>query len=161
MQDNTWEQFYKLYLPMEQILFRIVYQIVKEKHSAQEVIQNVAAIGILKFGQLQRKENFHIWITGIAIEEAHSRQNTQKAGETANRVANRLEHNESSDGTTILLKRAVQQLASIDQQIIYLRFHLDMEYAQIAELTNLTPDAVKKRLKLASVRLRGRLEEKI
>lgn len=72
MDDNESERFYKLYESVEDILFRVVLKIVKNAHEAKYELQNVAGIGILKFGQLLKKENFNAWISGIATFEACS-----------------------------------------------------------------------------------------
>lgn len=168
MDDNVSERFYKLYEPVEGILFRVVLKVVKNTDAARDVLQNVAAIGIYKFEQLRKKENFNAWISSIATFEAYSyckKKNIRNTFENTidpkdfvwlPRAAyqNNVERNLERSAAI-----AIQQLELIDQQIIYMHFHLDMNFSEIAELTKLTPAAVKMRLKRAFNRLRKLLEE--
>lgn len=168
MQDNTWEQFYKLYAPAEQTLYQIVYRIVKEKGTALDVMQNVAAIGMERFEQLQKKESFNAWISCIATSEAYfycRRRNRRDPFLSAIEPKGVLwlsqENCQSGINSSVVpnernasIREAIQQLELLDQQILYMRLHLDMKFSEIAKLTQLTPAAVKVRLNRVFHRLR-------
>jgi len=56
------------------------------------------------------------------------------------------------------LWQAVRRLSSADQQMIYLRYFLELSVSEVAETLNIAPGTVKSRLHRALSRLRGVVE---
>lgn len=130
MEDDTSELFYERYKPVENILFSVVWKIIKDKDAAKDIMQDVAIIGILKFERLRKKESFNAWISSIATFEAYSycRKRSRRSrfeniidpkdlvwllqtGSQSN-----VESNVAVNETNASIRDAIQQLALIDQQ---------------------------------------------
>jgi RNA polymerase sigma-70 factor (ECF subfamily) len=59
---------------------------------------------------------------------------------------------------SLMLWQAVRRLNSVDQEIIYLRYFLELSVAETAETINIAPGTVKSRLSRALERLRRVVE---
>lgn len=100
------------------------------------------------------------WMYGIARNRALNALRKQRRGETAWR---RLSNQEAESGTEeseglAMRDLLVRTLSPEDRSLFVLRYVHGFDGGELAQLTGLNPEAVRKRLQRASERLRGAYE---
>ena len=136
-------------------LKRFVDLLLRDTDSADDVMQETYLRASSGFSSLQKPEAFTSWLFRIARNLAYAELNRVKKGVSIDLVD---EPELSVDDTEspqqllgrrevgILLSRAVAELPPQYQEVIALREYEGLSYAEIADVTGSTIDAVKSRL---------------
>lgn len=145
-------------------VFRLAYLLLGDPDEAEDITQEtfVRAYGALKRFDAERP--LQPWLLRIASNLAHNRhrsigrylsaltrfarQDTDKIKQTSRRP----------DEDSQALWQAVQQLAKPFQEVIYLRYFLDMSEEEMVEALDVPAGTVKSRLHRALMKLRGIVE---
>lgn len=152
--DNAaWEQ---LMYQFQQPVFRLVYLILGDGAEAEDVAQEAFIRAYLSLGQFDVKRPFRPWLLQIAVNLARNRQRSLGRYLDALRrwwqAEPRQQPTESSEAQ--MLWQAVQKLRPPAQEIIYLRYFLELSEAETAEALHIAAGTVKSRTHRALQELR-------
>jgi RNA polymerase sigma-70 factor (ECF subfamily) len=148
----------------EQAVFAAVLLLIKDRHAAEDVTQDVFTQGYLKLRSLRDHSRFPYWLMKIARREA-GRVLKQKHRVRALPINCPVESKRVSGDGRLLdedkehLLRCVQKLPVHERLTISLRYFGGHSVQQIAEMTGRPVGTVTKRLSRAIERLRESLEK--
>jgi RNA polymerase sigma factor (sigma-70 family) len=149
----------------QEAAFRLAYLILGDADEAQDVAQEAFIRAYRKLHQFDSERAFRPWILQITSNLARNRlralgryihilkrfvTTTITQSSQANVETETFKNYESQD-----LWRAVQRLRLEHQEVIYLRFFLELSIAETAETLNIAEGTVKSRLNRALQQLRG------
>jgi RNA polymerase sigma-70 factor (ECF subfamily) len=155
----AWEALVRLY---QQPAFRLAYLLLGDPDEAEDVAQEafVRAFQALKRFDLSRP--MLPWLLRIAANLAHNRRRSigrffgaiQRLVRDEPRLVSGETNGHEQRWQAQALWEAVQRLGHDDQQIIYLRYFLEMPVEETAQAMGVAPGTVKSRLHRAIGRLR-------
>ena len=163
--EIAWEALVRLH---QTPLFRFAYLLLGSADLAEDVTQETFIRAYRSLGRFDTSRPLRPWLFKIAANLAHNQRRSMGRYLAA---LGRLFHAESgSIGVPVEVQgdrhqeaedlwRAVQLLRSADQQIIYLRYFLDLSVEETAEAMGLVQGTVKSRLHRALDRLRKVIEQ--
>jgi RNA polymerase sigma-70 factor (ECF subfamily) len=162
--ENAYQQIVDLY---REAVFRLAYLIIGDAHDAEDIAQETF---IRAYGSLNRFDDarpLRPWLLQIAANLARNKQRSvgrywsaikRFAGVTPeisdNAVERRAIQHEESDA----LWQAVRRLTANEQEIIYLRYFLNLSVEETADALDVRPGTVKSRLHRALKQLRQVIE---
>jgi RNA polymerase sigma-70 factor (ECF subfamily) len=152
----------------QQAVFRLAYLLVGDADDAQDVAQESFIRAYRSFGRFDADRPLRPWLLRIAANLARNRRRSlgryvaavQRAWLAEPRVAERapVESLTAQQMAAQELWKAVRRLGSVDQEVIYLRFFIELPEADIAAALRVAPGTVKSRLHRALHRLRAVVE---
>ncbi len=158
----AWECVVRLH---QEPLFRLAYLVLGDPAEAEDVAQEAFVQAYLKLNQFDDQRPLRPWLLGIVTNLSRNRWrsiNRYKA------MLQRFWQNEPattphSNETAVQIEaqslwQAVRQLRPKAQEIIYLRFFLELSEAETAITLNIAPGTVKSRLHRALKQLRTVIE---
>jgi RNA polymerase sigma factor (sigma-70 family) len=156
--DAAWEL---LVTQNQEAVFRLAYLIVGDADDAQDVAQGVFIRAYKKLDQFDSARPLRPWLLGIAANLARNKQ--RSVGRYLNAMRRYLQdHREQTvtespagRGDAHILWQAVRQLPAAAQEIIYLRYFLEMSEVEAAQTLAVAPGTVKSRTHRALKKLRG------
>ncbi len=145
----------------QEAAFRLAYLIVGDAAEAEEVAQDAFVRAYLSLERFDEARPFRPWLLTIVTNLARNRRRSW--GRYWNMVQRWRQANETSPphiatDESALLWQAVQQLRPKAQEIIYLRYFLELSEAETAETLQIRPGTVKSRLHRALQQLRTVIE---
>jgi RNA polymerase sigma-70 factor (ECF subfamily) len=153
----------------QEAAFRLAYLIVRDPADAEDVAQDAFVRAFLALDKFELGRPFQPWLMSITVNLARNR--LRSLGRYLNNLR-RLTQQEPKPvqmhgyGEDLqarqqadLLWRAVQRLNRKGQEVVYLRYFLDMSEAEMAETLDIAPGTVKSRLHRALKQLRGVIEK--
>ncbi len=155
---GAWEP---VVLTHQEAVFRLAYLILGDPDDAQDVSQETFVRAWRNLGRFDRSRLLRPWLFRIAANLANNRRRSaarylaalvrtiQAGGDTPGIEEQGAQRIESQQ-----LWRAVRRLGSADQQIIYLRYFLDLSVAETAQTLQMAEGTVKSRSHRALDRLR-------
>jgi len=160
----AWEP---LVLAHQESVFRLSYLLLGDPDDAQDIAQETFLRAWKHLRRFDPARPLRPWLLSIASNLASNRRRSagryvsalMRAFRSEPATANSLEeksaqHMEASD-----LWKAVRNLSMPDQQVIYLRYFLELSVAETAQALNAPEGTVKSRLSRALERLRGIIQQ--
>ncbi|HLO14225.1 MAG TPA: sigma-70 family RNA polymerase sigma factor [Anaerolineales bacterium] len=160
----AWEP---LVLAHQEAVFRLSYLLLGDPDDAEDIAQETFLRAWNHLKSFDATRPLRPWLLSIAANLASNRRRSAGRYLTALTRAFRREppssssieektaqHMEAND-----LWKAVQSLSVPDQQIIYLRYFLDLPVSETAQVLNIPEGTVKSRLSRALERLRGIIQQ--
>jgi RNA polymerase sigma-70 factor (ECF subfamily) len=166
-QPEAWEAIVGEY---QQAVFRLAYLFLRDPDDAEDVAQETFVRAYRSLKQFDAARPLRPWLMGITANLAKNRLRSAGRYLAALRrllfVEGEPEHGRQDRPTELAQKnsqsaalwQAVQQSDIKDQQVIYLRYFLELSEAEIAEALELPAGTVKSRLHRAIKRLRSLIE---
>jgi RNA polymerase sigma-70 factor (ECF subfamily) len=159
----AWEP---LVLANQEPVFRLAYLFLKDAGDAEDVAQETFLRAYRQLQRFDRSRPLRPWLLGIASNLARNRMRAAgrylaallRAYRAAPPQPLNIEERSSVHLRAQTLWKAVQQLEISDQQVIYLRFFLDLSVSEAAEAMLVAEGTVKSRLSRALGRLRTIIE---
>lgn len=152
--------------PHQAAVFRLAYLLLGDAGDAEDVAQETFIRAFRFLAQFDAARSWRAWLLGITANLARNRR--RAAGRYAAQLRRYavLSPDRISDperetarlSNAETLWRAVRQLDPADQEIIYVRYFLELSVEETAETLHLAPGTVKSRLHRALKRLRERVE---
>ncbi|MBI5960647.1 MAG: RNA polymerase sigma factor [Chloroflexi bacterium] len=152
----------------QEALFRLAYLMVGDADEAQDIAQEAFIRAYRLWDRFDSTRPLRPWLLRITSNLArnHRRGAGRYWAALVRLVQSEAAGEEPDSAETIngqqmearALWQAVKKLDGKDQQVIYLRFFLDLPVAEVAETLELPPGTVKSRLHRALERLRGVIE---
>jgi RNA polymerase sigma-70 factor (ECF subfamily) len=160
----AWEP---LVLAHQEAVFRLCYLLLGDPDDAEDVAQETFLRAWNYLGRFDPARPLRPWLLSIASNLASNRR--RSAGRYLAALT-RAFRNEPPSSTSTEEKtaghmeaselwKAVQNLSVPDQQVIYLRYFLDLPVAETAEALQVAEGTVKSRLSRALDRLRGIIQQ--
>ena len=161
----AWEP---LVLAHQQAVFRLSYLLLGDPDDAEDVAQETFLRAWNHLKRFDATRPLRPWLLSIASNLASNRR--RSAGRYVSAVvrafrsepapsANHIEKKSTQQMEAGELWKAVQYLSMPDQQIVYLRYFLELSVAETARALNVPEGTVKSRLSRALERLRGIIQQ--
>jgi RNA polymerase sigma-70 factor (ECF subfamily) len=155
----AWEALVRLY---QQPAFRLAYLLLGDPDDAEDVAQETFVRAFQALDRFDLSRPMLPWLLRIAANLAHNRRRSigrffgaiQRLVREEPRLVGGETNGHEQRWQSQALWEAVQRLGRDDQQIIYLRYFLDMPVEETAEAIDVAPGTVKSRLHRALERLR-------
>jgi RNA polymerase sigma-70 factor (ECF subfamily) len=160
--EQAWEA---LVHEHQQAVFRLAYLFTGDPDEAEDVTQETFIRAIHNIQKFDPARSFRPWVLSIAANLARNRLRGFKRYQAALQSlfsrdpdpvqAHASKQTSAEEGQE--LWQTVRKLSQDDQQVIYLRFFLDLSEAETSAVLEVPPGTVKSRLHRALERLRARL----
>jgi RNA polymerase sigma-70 factor (ECF subfamily) len=147
--------------------FRLAYLLLGNADDAEDVAQEAFIRAYRALDRYDLERPFRPWLLGITRNLASNRRRSLRrylaalgrlGRERVVRGELTTSHNPAQVEQARTLWRAVHRLKETDQQVIYLRFFLELPVAEAAQVLDVAPGTVKSRLHRALKRLQGVVE---
>lgn len=153
----------------QEAVFRLAYLLLSDSAEAQDVTQETFIRAYQALGRFDASRPMRPWLLRIAANLARNRrralgryffalQRALRAEPEAGKQPS-VEALSAQDFESQSLWQAVRRLARPDQEVVYLRFFLELPEAEMAAALDTAPGTVKSRLHRALKRLRAVIEE--
>lgn len=150
----------------QQAVFRLAYLLLGDPSEAEDVAQETFIQAFKALGRFDTTRSMRPWLLRIATNLAYNRRRSvrrylamlQRAARNDPTLIDETAPSESREADAQALWQSVRRLEHNDQQVIYLRYFLELSEAEIAETLNVPAGTVKSRLHRAVARLRGILK---
>lgn len=147
----------------QEAVFRLAYLLLGDADEAKDVAQEAFIRAFHALNRFDLARPLRPWLLRITTNLAHNRRRARGRYWAAvqrlfwaapESVTSAPSDEPSSSGDAQTLWQAVQRLNQTDQEIIYLRYFLELSVAETAEAAGIAPGTVKSRLSRALDRLR-------
>jgi RNA polymerase sigma-70 factor (ECF subfamily) len=142
-------------------VFRLAYLMLGDADEAHDVAQDTFVAALRSMDRFDVERPLRPWLLQIAANKARNRRRSIGRYFNALKRTMRMAELEVAGpearpprGDAEQLWQAVRRLGSQDQEIIYLRFFLDLSVAETADALGIAPGTVKSRLDRSLERLR-------
>jgi RNA polymerase sigma-70 factor (ECF subfamily) len=157
--ETAWETLVRAH---QQAVFRLAYLLLGNAHDAEDVTQEVFIRAFHSLDRFDQDRPLRPWLLQITANLARNHHRTLGRYLAAVRrlIQDRPDEQFGIIGQSVahleagVLWNAVRRLSVADQQIIYLRYFLDLSEAETREALGIAPGTVKSRLHRAVQRLR-------
>ncbi len=163
--EQAWDRLVGIH---QQAAFRLAYLVVGDAADAEDVAQDAFVRAFLSLDRFELGRPFRPWLMAITVNLARNRR--RSFGRYLHNLRRLIErepepvqiHHFGEDlqarREARMLWQAVQQLNQKAQDVVYLRYFLEMSEAETAETLDIAPGTVKSRLHRALKQLRGVIE---
>ena len=158
-EEAAWEA---LVLEYQQPIFRLAYLMLGDSAEAEDVTQEAFIRAFRALDRFDASRPLRPWLLQIAANLARNRR--RSAGRFVQALArkvrgepepvHRIEERSEQQWEAQTLWQAVRRLSTADQEIIYLRYFLELSEAEAAETLDVAVGTVKSRMHRAMGRLR-------
>lgn len=145
----------------QQAVFRLAYLMAGNAEEAADIAQETMLRAFQALPRFDPQRPLRPWILRIAANQArNTRRSLRRALAAFQRHGAPEVHASTGDWTAAwseaaTLWQAVRRLSAADQEVIYLRFFLDLSESEMARTLEVAPGTVKSRLSRALGRLRA------
>jgi RNA polymerase sigma-70 factor (ECF subfamily) len=161
---GAWEP---LVLAHQEAVFRLCYLLLNDPDDAEDIAQETFLRAWKHLKRFDRTRPLRPWLLSIASNLASNRRRSAgryfaaltRAFRNEPAVSPSTEEKSARQMEAGDLWKAVQHLSVADQQIIYLRYFLDLPVTETAEVLQVADGTVKSRLHRALERLRGIIQQ--
>ena len=153
-QNGHLESFGALYERYHSPMVALAYSLLADRHLAEDAAQEVFATACRELPSLRRKDRFGAWLAAICRNVA--RQMLRSKGKRVvalNDVQQFTENEDNKEHRADVIRRAVWRLRSSERELIVLRYYDNMPYEQIAQVLDISIQAVNGRLMRAKRKL--------
>lgn len=151
----------------QEAVFRLSYLLLGDRDEAEDATQDTFLRALYALGRFDTDRPLRPWLLRIATNLAHNRR--RSAGRylaalrrffiAEPRSAATVESESFQNMEAQTLWQAVQRLSEADQQVIYLRYFLDLPVDEAAAALGVAPGTVKSRLSRALDRLHSLIQK--
>jgi RNA polymerase sigma-70 factor, ECF subfamily len=148
-------------------LFRFAYLMLGDADDAEDVVQEAFVRAYRSLSRFEMGRALRPWLLTIVSNLANNRRRSvrryiaavQRFVLAGVETTGRLEERTSEEWEAHTLWQAVRTLKSPEQEVIYMRFFLDLSEAEMASALQIPPGTVKSRLHRALGKLRGVVDQ--
>ena len=161
------EAWYRLVGAHQEAVFRLAYLLLRDASDAEDVAQEAFVRAFRALGTFDPERPLRPWLLRIASNLAHNRRRSLgRYLEALKRLYSAPEATSTSPADTLgkrweaeTLWSAIKHLKPAEQEVVYLRYFLELSEAEMAVAMNVAPGTVKSRLHRAMGRLRLVVDE--
>jgi RNA polymerase sigma-70 factor (ECF subfamily) len=159
-EEAAWEALVRQH---QEPAFRLAYLMLGDAADAEDVAQEAFVRAFQSLDRFDTDRRFRPWLLSITANLARNRRRSIGRYLAAVRRLVRASPDPVTPAATRdarrweaeILWQALRRLSSTDQEVIYLRFFLELSVEETAEALGIPPGTVKSRLHRALARLRG------
>jgi len=162
-EDAAWEIVVREH---QEAIFRLAYLLLGDAHEAEDVAQNTFVRAFRALNTFDASRPLRPWLLRIAANLAHNhrRSISRYMAMVKRAMSAPPEHASLGERTAQqweaqTLWEAVRRLSSREQEVVYLRYFLDLSEAEMAAALDVPPGTVKSRLHRALGRLRAVVDQ--
>ncbi|MEA2573886.1 MAG: hypothetical protein QOH93_1184 [Chloroflexia bacterium] len=161
------EAWYNLVRAHQEAVFRLAYLLLRDASDAEDVAQEAFVRAFRALNTFDPERPLRPWLLRIASNLAHNRRRSLgRYLEALKRLYSAPEVTSATPADTLgrrweaeTLWSAIKHLRPAEQEVVYLRYFLDLSEAEMAVAMNVAPGTVKSRLHRALGRLRLVVDE--
>ncbi len=158
--EAAWETLVREH---QQALFRLAYLMLGDASDAEDVAQEAFVRAFRALDTFDESRPVRPWLLSITANLARNRRRSlgrylqalTRAGRVEPEPVAVLGERSAEQWEAETLWQAVRRLSPSDQEIVYLRYFLDLSEAEVASTLEIAPGTVKSRLHRAMSRLRA------
>jgi RNA polymerase sigma-70 factor (ECF subfamily) len=139
------ESFGALYERYHSSMVALAYSMLADRDLAEDAAQDVFAIACRDIGSLKSKERFAAWLAGICRNTARQMLRS-KNRDVALNAQGSAKNADSEQHRADAIHQAVWQLRPNERELIVLRYYDNLPYEKIAQVLDISPQAVNGRL---------------
>ena len=150
----------------QQAVFRLAYLLLRNAAAAEDVAQETFIRAFRKLHLYDQQRPLRPWLLQITTNLARNQQRSLRRylallqrWRHAQPPAAALDDSTERRWQAQQVHAAIARLRHIDQEVLYLRFFLDLSETEMAQVLGIAPGTVKSRLHRASARLRTCIEQ--
>lgn len=149
------EALLRLVMSQQAEYYKLAYVYMKNEEDALDALQDMIIILYENISKLRKEESFYSWSKTILVNSCR-----KKLREKTKLIFLEEVEEESVDGVyaesedRILLERHMSGLSEIHQEVIRLRYFLDLDYESISEILKIPLGTVKSRLNVGISKLK-------
>jgi RNA polymerase sigma-70 factor (ECF subfamily) len=144
----------------QQVAFRLAYLFLGDATEADDISQEAFVRVYRSFDRFDTARPFRPWLLSIVANLARNRRRSlgrylavwRRMAQAASQRAPAVDQSETWRAQA--LWQAVRRLGEQDQEVIYLRYYLELPESEMASTLGVAPGTIKSRLHRALVRLR-------
>jgi RNA polymerase sigma-70 factor (ECF subfamily) len=156
----AWEP---IMLAHQEPVFRFAYLLLGDPDEAEDITQETFLRAYYHLGHFDITRPLRPWLLSITANLSRNRRRSasrylnaiSRAFHIETRTSPNIEERSELEQDSRQLWKAVRRLSTDDQQVIYLRFFLDLTVAEVAQALDVAEGTVKSRLNRALERLRA------
>lgn len=151
------ESFGKLYERHYGCVVAAAYAVLGDRHLAQDAAQEAFAIACRDIARLKRTDRFAGWVRGICRNVAMGVLRSRRRRALAEADPARGNNCPDDDGFDESVRRAVMRLPAPAREVVLMHYFSGMSHQQIADVLDVSPQAVHGRLVRARRKIASRL----
>jgi len=163
-EEAAWETLVREH---QESVFRLAYLFLSDPDEAEDVAQETFLRAQQRLERFDTRRMLRPWLLSIAANLARNRRRSisrylnalQRLARSESGIQKKIEEQSVLALEAQRLWSAVRQLGTTDQQVIYLRYFLEMPVEETALAMHSAPGTVKSRLNRALKRLRSVIEQ--
>ncbi len=158
------DSFGRLYNHYYGSMASLAYSMLGDRHQAEDIAQETFVVAGRQLDRLRKPDKFGQWLAGICRNIARQALRDKKRLKITNNLPEAAtsecidSHSYDKDEVNLKVKNAIMNLPIRDRQVIVMRYYNNMSYEQIAEILDITSQAVNARLIRAKRKLTGKLK---
>jgi RNA polymerase sigma-70 factor (ECF subfamily) len=156
-QNGHLESFGTLYKRYHSPMVALAYSLLADKHLAEDAAQEVFAIACRDMASLKRKDKFAAWLAGVCRNVSRQMLRSRGKSVAVDMRPNR-EDADREEHRSEVIRQAIWRLRSSERELIVLRYYDNMPYEQIAQVLDISIQAVNGRLIRAKRKLAEHLK---
>jgi RNA polymerase sigma-70 factor (ECF subfamily) len=145
-QNGHLESFGALYERYHSSMVALAYSMLADRDLAEDTAQEVFAIACRDIGSLKSKERFAAWLAGICRNVSRQMLRANKGKPVALGNDFTAQSRDDTEDRRETIRRAVWHLRSAERELIVLRYYDNLPYEQIAQVLDISIQAVNGRL---------------
>lgn len=152
------EALLQLVMAQQADYYKLAYVYMKNKDDALDALQDMIVILYENISKLKKEDSFYSWSKTILVNSCKNKLSNKNIIVSIDEL-----EEESIDDVyleseeRILLEKHLSKLSEIHQEVIRLRYFLDLDYESISEILKVPLGTVKSRLSTALKNLRESL----
>ncbi|MFQ6035358.1 MAG: RNA polymerase sigma factor [Sedimentisphaerales bacterium] len=144
-QNGHLDSFGVLYERYYNPMVALAYSLLADRNLAEDAAQESFVVACRDLSNLKSKEKFSPWLAGICRNIARQMLRAKGKVVTLN-VSASAENENKKDNWTDTIRQAIWKLPASDRELIVLRYYNNMPYEQIAQILDISIQAVNGRL---------------
>lgn len=129
--------------------YKLAYVYMKDKDGALDVMQDMIVILYENISKLRKEESFYSWSKTILVNSCKSKIKKENRLISLDEIKEQSEDNiYKNPEDKIVLDRYLSKLSGKHQEVIKLRYYLDLDYESISEVLRIPLGTVKSRLNI-------------
>lgn len=159
--ESDQELFERIFEKYKHRVYSIAFHVLKKEEAAEDAASEAFLYIAKNFAKVKEleKKRLEQYIIMVSSNAAIDVQRREKRHSKLQKLPDEILSDDSlREYDDVLLKNVISELSYEDQEILFLRYSMDLEYKTIAKSLGISASAARKRLQYAKTHLKKRLE---
>lgn len=149
------EALLQLVMDQKDDYYKLAYVYLKNPEDSMDVMQDMIIILYENISKLRKEDSFYSWSKTILVNECKKKlRNRKKIISLENMKEETFEESYNTSEDKIVLEKYLSKLNEKHQEVIRLRYLLDLDYESISEILRIPLGTVKSRLSIGLEKLK-------